>query len=95
YVWNLGCRMLDRIVVGAQLRGVGRIYWNEENTLSQPFYSLLSAYVELNKGDFSLSVWGRNLTGADYDTFYFKSVSRSFFSKGRPASFGVKLSVNI
>lgn len=95
YQWNVGGRMLDRVVVGAQLRGVGRIYWNEENTLSQPFYSLLSAYVELCKGSFALSLWGRNLTDADYDTFYFRSVSRSFFSKGRPVSFGVKLSVNI
>lgn len=95
YVWNIGGRILDRVVVGAQLRGVGRIYWNEENTLWQPFYSLLSAYVELEKNGFSLSVWGRNLTDADYDTFYFRSVSRSFFSKGRPVSFGVKLSVNI
>lgn len=95
YRWNIGGRLLDRVVVGAQLRGVGRIYWNEENTLSQPFYSLLSAYVELEKGGFSLSVWGRNLTDTDYDTFYFRSVSRSFFSKGRPVSFGVKLSVNI
>ena len=41
------------------------------------------------------SVWGRNLTDRDYDTFYFKSVSRSFFSKGRPISFGIKLNVNI
>ena len=38
---------------------------------------------------------GRNLTDRDYDTFYFKSVSRSFFSKGRPISFGIKLNVNI
>ncbi len=95
YRLNIGGRLLDRVIFGAQLRGVGRIYWNEENTLSQPFYSLLSAYVELEKGGFSLAVWGRNLTDADYDTFYFRSVSRSFFSKGRPVSFGVKLSVNI
>ncbi len=95
YTWHVGASWLDRITLGARLHGVGEIYWNEENTLRQPFYTLLSAHVGLQKGAFSLSVWGRNLTDRDYDTFYFKSVSRSFFSKGRPISFGIKLNVNI
>jgi outer membrane receptor protein involved in Fe transport len=46
----------------------------------------------LRKGDFSLSLWGRNLTDTDYYTFYFKSMNNNFLNHGKPARLGVTLS---
>ncbi len=92
YNWWIGGSLLDEIVLSASWQGAGKIYWNEANTLTQNFYSLLNASVELRKGDFSLSLWGRNLTDTDYYTFYFKSMNNNFLNYGKPARLGVTLS---
>lgn len=92
YRLHVGARMLDDVVVNCSWQGAGKIYWNESNTLRQNFYSQLGASVDLHKGDFTLSLWGRNLTGADFYTFYFKSVGNSFFSHGKPRQLGLTLS---
>lgn len=92
YRLHVGARMLDDVVVNCSWQGAGKIYWNESNTLSQNFYSQLGASVDLHKGDFTLSLWGRNLTGTDFYTFYFKSVGNSFFSHGKPRQLGLTLS---
>lgn len=89
---HVGAGMLDDVVFNCAWQGAGRIYWNESNSLYQNFYSQLGASVELRKGDFTLSLWGRNLTGTDFYTFYFKSVGNSFFNHGKPRQLGLTLS---
>lgn len=86
---------IERVTAVAGYRGVGKIWWDEANTLSQPFYSLLDASLSLRHGRYSLSVWGKNLLNESYGTFWFRSVSRSFISMGRPFRVGIKLSINI
>lgn len=81
--------------VDVNLRGVGRIYWNESNTLSQPFYAMLGASLTWKAPKWSLQLWGRNLTNTQYDTFYFKSMQREFVQRGYPVSGGVTLRVEI
>lgn len=92
YRLHVGKRLLDDVVFNCAWQGAGKIYWNESNTLKQNFYSQLGASVELRKGDFSLSLWGRNLTGTDFYTFYFKSVGNSFYNHGKPRQLGITLS---
>ena len=75
--------------------GVGRIYWNEENTLSQPFYGLLSASLVWEKGHFGASLWGKNLLDEKYNTFYFRSIGNDFFAQGKPLHFGASFHVNL
>lgn len=75
--------------------GVGRIYWNEENTLQQSFYGLLSASLTWEKGAFGASLWGKNLLDEQYNTFYFRSIGNDFFAQGKPLQFGVSLHVNL
>ena len=86
---------IERVTTVAGYRGVGKIWWDEANTLSQPFYSLLDASLSLRHGRYSLSLWGKNLLNERYGTFWFRSVSRSFISMGRPFRAGIKLSINI
>ena len=82
-------------VFQAGVRCAGRIWWNEENTLSQPFYALTDASVRFEHARYSLSVWGRNLTDAGYDVFYFKSIGNEFVQRGRPRTFGITLNINL
>ena len=91
-IYRLG-QCLDRLSFRAGYNGIGKIYWNEDNSMKQDFYSLLNASVCAQKGKFSLELWGKNLTDTDYNAFYFVSVGNTFFSAGKPANYGVTLSV--
>ena len=90
-----GVKWLGDLVFQAGVRCAGRIWWNEENTLSQPFYALTDASVRFEHARYSLSVWGRNLTDAGYDVFYFKSIGNEFVQRGRPRTFGITLNINL
>lgn len=91
YTWHVN-RTLQRVRLHADWRGVGRIYWNEANTLSQPFYGLLGASVALDFNRWTFEVWGSNLINTQYDTFYFVSVGNAFMQSGRPRQLGAKIS---
>ena len=77
---------LNSITLSANVQAAGRIYWDEANTLSQPFYALLGGELTLEGRYYTLEVWGRNLTGTRYHTFYFVSMSRDFLQRGRGRS---------
>lgn len=74
---------------------VGRIYWNEENSLSQSGYGLLSASLSWEKGHFGASLWGKNLLDKEYNTFYFSSIGNNFFAQGKPLQAGISLYLNL
>ena len=79
------------LTLAANVSGAGRIYWNEDNTLHQPFYALMGASATLAGKHYSLQVWGRNLTGTSYSTFYFMSIGHEFLQRGHGRSFGATL----
>lgn len=61
------------IVIGADITAQGRIYWNEANTYSQPFYALFGAHTDINFTNIKLKLWCRNITNTHYNTFAFDS----------------------
>jgi len=91
YTWTIPAGGLKKISAGADYNGIGRIYWDEMNSLYQPFYSLLGAHLTFGFGKVNVTFWGKNILNTEYDTFYFSSVSQPFFSKGRPARYGLKV----
>jgi hypothetical protein len=95
YTWHIANSPIEEIALAADWRGIGRIYWNEANTLSQPLYSLLGMQLSLGFKHATITLWGRNMTNASYDTFYFKSVGKEFFSKGAPLHGGIRVNINL
>ena len=85
---------LDYIGISANVKGIGDIYWDEANSVKQPFYALLSASVRFVKDDFTIDLWGENITDTQYDTFYFVSIGNAFLQRGNPARCGVTLRLN-
>lgn len=75
--------------------GIGRIYWNEENSLTQAFYGLWSASLSWEKGHFGASLWAKNILDERYNTFYFRSIGNDFFAQGKPRQMGVSLHLNL
>ncbi|MEG2820076.1 MAG: TonB-dependent receptor, partial [Muribaculaceae bacterium] len=95
--YSLGIKKswLENIIFNANVRGVGNIYWNEENSVKQPFYALLGASIRFEQKNYSLDCWAQNITNTHYDTFYFVSMSNAFVQRGREAQIGATLRVNI
>ncbi|MBR3980985.1 MAG: TonB-dependent receptor [Bacteroidales bacterium] len=95
YTWQLNKQLIDNLSFVVQNQTVGIIYWNEDNSLSQSPYSLLSASVTYKKNKVSISIFSKNITNTNYRTFYFKSISRMFYSEGIPRTVGMKLMLNV
>lgn len=77
--------------VNVNARGVGDIYWDDANSVRQPFYSTLAASADIDNGHISLKLWAENLTSTRYNTFYFVSMSNAFVQQSNPCTFGVTL----
>ena len=93
--WRRGFNgIIDRLELEADLTGTGRIQWDEANTVSQPFYALLNASAAVSHRDFTLRLWGRNLTGTRYSTFYFVSIGNAFTQRGDGCAVGLSLLYN-
>lgn len=95
YNWDVQKKWADRISFAIQNQAVGKIFWNENNSLSQPLYELLSATIGYQREHLTLQLFARNITNTSYHTFYFKSISREFYSDGTPRTFGVNLKYTI
>lgn len=97
YTYNIkgGGKWAQSITLDASVKGTGEIYWNEANSLQQPFYTLLASSITLKGKHYSLQLWGQNLTGTSYSTFYFVSIGHEFLQRGRGRMLGATLRVNI
>lgn len=83
---------------GVNTTGAGKIYWEEDNLHSQPFYALLNAHAGLDFGTVRIDIWGKNLTDTDYNAFFFTSAATThplkFGQQGKPLQFGVDVSLH-
>lgn len=89
YTVNINSKWLDRLVIFAQYAGVGKIYWTEDNSVSQNFYGLLNGKITLEKNKYGLSFWIKNIANIRYHTFYFESLGNRFLQYGKPLQWGV------
>ncbi|MDR2475344.1 MAG: TonB-dependent receptor, partial [Bacteroidales bacterium] len=95
YCFSFNNRWIDQLTLQADWQGIGKIYWNESNTFSQPFYGQLGGVVSYEKKRMNISLWTKNLTGTEFNTFYFKSVGNSFVQQGKPLQAGISLKIII
>ena len=92
YVFRLRpAQWLDCIRLSANYTGAGRIYWTEQNNVSQAFYGTLNGRIGFQKGNAQVDFWVRNALDKDYATFYFESMGNGFVQKSRPIQAGVEL----
>lgn len=95
--WTIptGVKWLGDVILHGGMRGVGKIYWNEANTVSQPYYTTFNASVRLEHKNYAIDFWGENLADKQFDVFYFESIGNRFVQRGRGRVLGVTLSINI
>ncbi|MDR2359107.1 MAG: TonB-dependent receptor [Prevotellaceae bacterium] len=92
YIFRFRHCWLERLTISARYTGLGKIYFTENNDAVQHFYGLLDASVTAGKNKFSVSLWGKNITNAAYNLFFFNGINgNSFAQQGLPLQFGVTL----
>jgi iron complex outermembrane recepter protein len=85
--------ILDKIKISALYRGAGEIFWNEENSASQPYYSLVDAKISFIRKALQLDLWTKNMLNTDYSSFYFEALGKKYVQTGKPAQIGMNLSI--
>jgi len=100
YTVPIGLHPHRSLVIGANVNGQGKTYWDEGNTVAQKFYAVLGAHVDFNfSRALSIGIWGRNLTDTKYNTFAIQSsadrVTRTFAQLGNPLQVGVELKLHL
>lgn len=90
--------VLSSLTLGANVSALGRIYWDEANTYSQPFYAVLGAHIDGVFGRTTLSLWARNITDTRFNTFAMDSSAtgkkRYFAQRGIPFMAGIDVRVH-
>jgi iron complex outermembrane recepter protein len=87
----------ERMNLTLLYRGVGKHFWNEQNTQFQDAYGILDLRVGIKRGDVKLDFWAKNILGTEYSAFYFEipQIRGRYAQPGRPFHFGVNLSVTL
>lgn len=93
YMVEINNSWLDLIRFHITYNGFGKHYWKETNVAYQNYYGLLNHRVSFEKGNVTLSFWGKNVLNNDYNSFYFQALGNSYAQLGKPASLGLKLNV--
>jgi outer membrane receptor protein involved in Fe transport len=91
YTWYAPCPAIDHLTISAGVTGVGRIYWHEDNEVSQPFYACLDAKVSATKGRFTWEMWTKNLTNTHYLSYYFALSGKGYAQQGKPFTIGTSI----
>lgn len=84
--------------IGANLAGQGKTWWDEANTFSQKLYATLGAHADYDLGPVLVSLWGRNITNTNYNTFAIASSAvggtHYFAQKANPIQVGADVRIH-
>ena len=95
YTFVLRNGFLKNLTLGANCTQAGKIYWDEANSAAQKFYTLVGARLVFGCKFGNVTLWGKNLTGTKYNTFYFESSGRGYEQHDKPRQIGVDVNLNI
>ena len=87
-------QLLDRMVVSANWHGLGKIYWTEDNQVSEPFYSALDAKITFCRKHLEFGVWAANIYDSRCRTFYFQSTNRGYAQLNKPFQCGFEMKLD-
>lgn len=86
---------IDKIRLSANYKGVGNLYWKEDNIAKQGYYGVVDGRIAFSKKRINLELWGKNLTNTSYKAYYFEMQKLKFVQKGRPLQLGVTLDMTL
>jgi outer membrane receptor protein involved in Fe transport len=91
--WHIG-----KFTIGVNMNGQGKTWWDEANTYAQKFYAVVGAHADYDFGPVLVSLWGRNLTDTNYNTFAVASSAvggtHYFAQKATPIQVGLDVNIH-
>ena len=84
-----------RLDVDLAARGNGPTWWNEDDTLLEPFRLRLDSRIALAFPKWEVYLRGENLTDTPGRSFYFKSIGNEFFARVRPRIILLGISIKL
>lgn len=90
----LKSKIADRLLFKLNYKGLGSIYWNEDNEIEQPFYGILDGSVGVWKNKTNVTLWAKNITNQEYVGYMFTSAKKNYAKKGKPFMFGLNISLS-
>ena len=86
---------LGQFTFGLNMNAQGKTYWDNANTYSQKMYFVMGAHCDIDFSKMSISIWGRNLTDTNYNTFAVDNAATGkklyFAQRGNPFQCGIDL----
>ena len=102
YQYDLGGDVMisDALMLKANMEGKSASYFSNRHNAKAKSYTLINSSLEYTQGDWSASLWARNLSNEDYQTRGFGSFGNNpgngyatevYTQQGMPRTFGVTL----
>lgn len=95
YTFSFNSNMFRNLSINADCIAVGRIWWDEANTIAEPFVAQAGADAVLGLKWFDIRLRMDNILSQNHNVFYFKSVGNSFFQRGKPFRWTIGVSIDI
>jgi outer membrane receptor protein involved in Fe transport len=97
YRHKIDVGFLQELRLHTSYKGIGKHFWNDENTLKQDYYGTVNMSITAVSKKFDVTLWSKNVFNTEYKAFLFEfsPLQSAFAQRGLPARFGIKISTNI
>ena len=92
YTFHIEENWIDDLIFAAELKGYGKIYWNEDNIYSQQFYTIFNASAAYKWRKLTAKIWTKNLADREFNAYSFKNLGKHYCQKGKPRQIGISVS---
>ncbi len=105
YQYSLGAEyaVSPKLTAGVTLEGKDGFYFSDRHDAKADSYNLVNANLSYKRGDWTATLWGRNLLDKDYDVRGFGSfgnnpgngyITETYTQKGEPRTVGLTVSLD-
>ncbi len=98
WTFPIAGKSLNAIVLGANVKALGKTYWDETNQCAQKFYAIPGAHLDARFKNVDISLWAKNFTATRYATFAFSSSATGkeiwLAQRGMPFQLGVEANIH-
>jgi len=95
YRWVMSGGLLEEIRFHTSYHGIGKHYWDNENTMKENYYGLLNMRITGVFDRINCSIWAKNALNTGYNVFMFEAFRNTYAQKNAPLRFGVTFSSNL
>ncbi len=91
YKYFVQSDLIKYILFNVNYKYFGKYYWDVDNIAYQDPYGLLNANISVAMKKFTVGLWGKNLTDANYNRYYFtiSTLNKAYAEPAKPTQLGL------